>query len=92
MVTSMVVATVSGLAADIERRWMEQLLQNTAVVPARASSEISGFYGLTQKAEQEWLSMLAQGLSRTGLKTGPSFMQERDALRRLARASLSCRK
>jgi hypothetical protein len=58
MVTNMVAASVSGMAADIERRWMEQLLQNTAAVPARASSEISGFYGLTQKAEQEWLSLL----------------------------------
>lgn len=58
MVTNMVAASVSGMAADIERRWMEQLLQNNAAVPARASSEISGFYGLTQKAEQEWLSLL----------------------------------
>ena len=58
MVTNMVAVSVSGLAADIERRWMGQLLQNTEVVPSRTASEISGFYGLTQKAEQEWLSML----------------------------------
>lgn len=66
MVTNMVAATVSGMAADIERKWLAQMLQEPVAKTARnhrdkttgIRGEIAGIYGLTQKAEQEWLSML----------------------------------
>lgn len=68
METGMVAATLSSSAADIERKWLDQLAYEdpgTAAMAAGKSfsgtkkvSGVSGIYGLSQTAEKEWLSMI----------------------------------
>ncbi len=66
MVTGMVAATVSGMAADIERKWMAQIAPATEVARDRSAerkyaakvAEVTGMYGLSQQAEREWLSAI----------------------------------
>jgi len=66
MVTGMVAATVSGFTADVERKWMAQIAPETEGARDRSAerkfavkiAEVAGMYGLSQKAEQEWLSAI----------------------------------
>ena len=66
MVTGMVAATVSGFAADVERKWMAQIAPETESARDRSAerklaakiAEVAGKYGLSQKSEQEWLSAI----------------------------------
>ncbi len=66
MVTGMVVATVSGFAADVERKWLEQLaptanmtdlMGNGRKVAGRVMAE-TGAFGLSSQAEKDWLTIL----------------------------------
>ena len=66
MVTGMVPTTVSGFAADVEREWMAQIAPGIEVTRDRRAerkfaakiAEVAGMYGLSQKAEREWLSAI----------------------------------
>lgn len=66
MVTGMVAVSVSGMAADIERKWMAQIAPATEVARDRSAerkfaakvAEVTGIYGLSQQAEREWLSAI----------------------------------
>lgn len=66
MVTGMVAASVSGFAADVEREWMAQIAPEIEVTSDRSAekkiaakiAEVAGMYGLSQKAEHEWLSAI----------------------------------
>lgn len=66
MVTGMVAATVSGMAADIEKKWMAQIAPEPEGARNRSAekkftakiAEVTLSYGLSQQAEREWLSAI----------------------------------
>lgn len=52
----MVKTTVSGFAADVEKKWFAQMAPEATAKEIK--EEITGAFGLSRHAEQEWLSLL----------------------------------
>lgn len=67
MVTGMVAASVSGFAADVEKKWLAELTHESSMADAIGAGrrvagrvlEASGSFGLSGQAEREWLKILS---------------------------------
>lgn len=61
MESMMVAASVSGFAADVEKKWLAELTHEASVVDALKSGRkaVSGAFGMSGRVEQEWLWTLA---------------------------------
>ena len=66
METGMVAATVSGFAADVEKKWLAQLSRKENIVDVMGAGrkvadrvmEATGAFGLSSQAEHDWLKIL----------------------------------
>lgn len=66
MLTGMVALSIEGLSADIEKNWLAQMAPPAKSIDAIGEGrklagkmrDVSGVYGLSAQAEQQWLSLI----------------------------------